>query len=347
MTPPLVSIVIATRNRSEDLDYTLARLRLQSYPNVEMIVIDDASEESVEPVVRRHWPAANFSRKEVNVGQCQCRTEGFAVARGKYILQLDDDASFTKSTDLEVAASCLESNVAIGLVTFYVFNGKHLPTKPLPPVEGCFVRSFLGAAALIRSTVLSEVCGYQQFFGNEWEEEELSLRLIKAGYAVFFLPDVVVHHQVSPQNRRTSRTWMRGLRNKLWALTMHYPLGPLLLESSWTVAIGTWDAIRLGRPVELLQALFQFGAGLPRALALRHPLSKEAFRRYLAVRFMRLRTYEEFSAPHRLHYEDVRRWFTQWRNRPRQRSLWDSDEGGWSETVRFGHEDCVREPRSE
>src|ERR1035437_1533156 len=74
---PLVSVVIASRARPDHLGRTLRELNRQSYAGgVEMIVLDDESPESLELVVRELWPSARFIRKEQNVGQCACRTEG-------------------------------------------------------------------------------------------------------------------------------------------------------------------------------------------------------------------------------------------------------------------------------
>ena len=122
MNNPLVSIMIATRNRPEELRVTLRELKNQSYQPVDLIVIDDASDESLEPVVRETWPDALFVRQVKNAGQCQCRNEGFQLSSGKYILHLDDDAHLTRECDLDRAVSVIESRPEIGLLSFRVFN---------------------------------------------------------------------------------------------------------------------------------------------------------------------------------------------------------------------------------
>ena len=89
---PLVSILIATKDRPDDLRRTLRELRRQVYPAIELIVIDDGSATQLQPIVNEEWPQAVFIRCEQSLGQCKRRSEGFQIAKGDYILQLDDDS---------------------------------------------------------------------------------------------------------------------------------------------------------------------------------------------------------------------------------------------------------------
>ncbi len=337
---PLVTVMIATRNRPVELEDSLQQLCKISYEPVELLVVDDASDIPIEALIRRYFPAARYVRKESNAGQCKRRSEAFDLASGKYILQLDDDAAPVQSGGLQRAVDFLEKNPRIGLLSFYIFNGPELPEEPLHPADAKYATSFVGCAALIRKSAVAETGGYVESYGNEWEEEELSLRLLKAGWALYFFASVVIHHKVTPTNRRTDRTWMRGLRNKLWAHVMHFPTRRLPLEMGWTLAVGCLDAIRLFRVHRFLQALGLFAVGLPRALRLREPMSDLALRRYDALRFRGVYTAEEFADPPAIGWADIRGWLKRWRNRPRQRSVWDRRPGdrGECETVKFVHE---------
>ena len=93
MAEALVSVLIATKDRPDDLRRTLHELHRQDYRHLEMIVIDDGSAATLEPIVREEWPQAVYVRHAESAGQCQRRSEGFQVAKGEYILQLDDDSS--------------------------------------------------------------------------------------------------------------------------------------------------------------------------------------------------------------------------------------------------------------
>ena len=341
MSSPSVSILIATRDRHADLAATLSQLQ-SCRPSVqEVVIIDDGSPEAINHLARREWPDAIVVRHEQSAGQCQRRSEGFAACRGPYILQLDDDSAPLDPGMLARAAHVLDQRPEVGLIAFHVFNGKDLTECLQPQGDPRYTASFVGCGALIRKAAVIETGGYTPFFGNEWEEEELSLRLMKAGWGLYYHPALIIHHRVSPQNRRSDRTWMRGFRNKLWSLMMHFPLHRVLIDGAWVLLIACWDAVRMLRFRWLARGLWQFAAGLPRALALRVPMSATVMARYDALRFRFIRTREEFDSPPPVSVADIWRWFTgQWWNRARQRSFWDCRAGdtGTSPTVGFAHE---------
>jgi len=338
--PPLVTILIATKDRPEELAHTLRQLRRLTYPNLEMLVIDDGSATPLEPVVHSVWPEAVYVREEHSAGQSLRRTQGFAQAQGKYILQLDDDSYPAAPDALSRAVGFLERSPRVGALAFHIFNGPELPAA-LPQPEARYTASFVGCGVLFRRQALADTGGYQPFFQNEWEEEELALRILKRGWAIRFFPNVLIHHHLSPRNRRTARTWMRGFRNKLWSHIMHYPLRRLPFEMGWTLAVAVWDSIRLLRPHYLMRGIAEFLLGLPRALSLREPMSPETLRLYDALRWRGVFTEAELENPPACSLRDIWRWYRKaWKNRPRQRSFWDRRPGdiGSSPTVAFAHE---------
>src|ERR1035437_5123447 len=111
----LVSVVIASRNRPDELARTLADLALQDYHPLEVVVVDDASDQSLEATVRHHWPDAVFVRRRVCTGQCDCRNYAFTLAKGKYLLQLDDDASLTRRDGISKTVHAMDEHPEVGV----------------------------------------------------------------------------------------------------------------------------------------------------------------------------------------------------------------------------------------
>lgn len=58
-SPPLISTVLSTHDRPELLIEAAESVLAQTYPNVELIVVDDHSPTPVEPVLREALPAAS------------------------------------------------------------------------------------------------------------------------------------------------------------------------------------------------------------------------------------------------------------------------------------------------
>ncbi len=89
---PLVSVVVATYNRPEYLRRALASVNAQTWPAVQLLVVNDAGAE-VEEVVRPFLvrPHDRYIRRERNAGPAAARNTGLAEATGKYVACLDDD----------------------------------------------------------------------------------------------------------------------------------------------------------------------------------------------------------------------------------------------------------------
>jgi GT2 family glycosyltransferase len=86
---PLVSVVLCTYNRREDVTRALTCLQQQTYPNVEVIVVNDAGE-NVDDVIAR-FPRARPHNLPVNGGVLKAIGEGLRQARGDYVQVLADD----------------------------------------------------------------------------------------------------------------------------------------------------------------------------------------------------------------------------------------------------------------
>lgn len=340
---PLVSVVIPTRNRPDDLAITLQQLRKQDYEHLEVIVIDDASNPPLEEVVTRHWPEAEYIRHPECRGQCAGRSLAFERARGKYIVNLDDDSCFTRIHELREAVGFLEGRSEIGILTFFVYNGKQLPENLQAEGEARYCVSYLAGGSVMRKEALATTGGYVEFFENHWEEEELSLRMLKAGWGIYYYPSVIIHHRVSPVSRRAGRTWMRGLRNQLWAQVMHLPAARLPIEIGWKLVMGFRDCVAYLMPHRFLQAVLLFLAGLPRAIRSRKGMDPLALRRYDALRFSVVLTASDYTSPPAIGAKEVWRWWTRvWWHRPRSRGFWDRGKGDLGKSSVTGYEHNYR-----
>jgi GT2 family glycosyltransferase/radical SAM superfamily enzyme YgiQ (UPF0313 family)/Flp pilus assembly protein TadD/glycosyltransferase involved in cell wall biosynthesis len=91
--PPLVSVIVPTYNRPDMLPDTLQSILAQSYPNIEIVVVNDAGED-VERLVKEVAPNAVYICHELNKGLGGARNTGIHQAKGKYIAYLDDDDQF-------------------------------------------------------------------------------------------------------------------------------------------------------------------------------------------------------------------------------------------------------------
>lgn len=337
---PLVSVMISTRNRPEDLRETLQALRRLDYPSVEVIVIDDCSDTSLKPLVSECWPDAVFVRHDINMGMCISRNEGFQLSTGEFILQLDDDCCLVGVDDLKRAVRVLQREPLAAALMPYHHNGKFFSSEFLrnSRLQEGFIANYVGAAVLFRTAALRSTIGYRDYFESEFEDPELSMQLISLGWGIYFHPAIVAHHRVSAINRNRPRTWKNGLRNRCWAMIIHMPWYRLPVELSWKLFVGAWDAIRLNRVRPYARALAEMIGGLPKVLIQRRPFSDLHRRRYDALRTKPVLSFAQFHDPAPFSIREMLGWWERWRNRARDRNVWDASPGSIGCSYSVNHE---------
>ncbi|MBO9998473.1 MAG: glycosyltransferase family 2 protein [Cyanobacteria bacterium SID2] len=92
MSSPAVSIIIPSYNRATLISRAIQSVLDQTFTDWELIVIDDASQDNTEEVVRGFGdPRIHYIRHERNAGECGTRNTGLAAAKGHSIAFLDSD----------------------------------------------------------------------------------------------------------------------------------------------------------------------------------------------------------------------------------------------------------------
>lgn len=94
MAKPLVTVVVLNYNQARFLQQAVDSVREQTYPNVEIILVNDASTDSSEKVIKnilaRH-PDIRYIRNDQNLGNCRSFNKALRVAKGEYMIDLAAD----------------------------------------------------------------------------------------------------------------------------------------------------------------------------------------------------------------------------------------------------------------
>jgi glycosyltransferase involved in cell wall biosynthesis len=118
---PRVTVVVPVFNRPTVLRRALKSVLAQTLADFECIVIDDASVESIEPVVREFDDRFSYMRRESNGGCCAARLDGFRHCQGTYAVTLDSDNELYPWA-LERATGLLDEHASVDCVSgLYVF----------------------------------------------------------------------------------------------------------------------------------------------------------------------------------------------------------------------------------
>jgi len=121
-----VSIVLPTYNGSRYLKEAVDHCLNQTYQNLELIIVDDASNSNTPEIVRSYTDARiKYIRNESNQGLSESLNIGFGAATGKYLTWTSDD-NYYLSNALEIMAAELEKSREVGFVyaDFFVIGEK-------------------------------------------------------------------------------------------------------------------------------------------------------------------------------------------------------------------------------
>jgi glycosyltransferase involved in cell wall biosynthesis len=88
--PGLVSVVIPAFNAQKSVRRAIDSALNQTYPHVEVIVVNDGSTDETEAIVRGYGERVRYVRQE-NAGETAARNRGFSMARGEFITLVDHD----------------------------------------------------------------------------------------------------------------------------------------------------------------------------------------------------------------------------------------------------------------
>src|ERR1700741_4665160 len=87
----LVSVVILYYKRRETIEESVDSVLAQDYPNVELILVDNHSDDDIKTAIDRRGGKVKFVELPENIGACAGRNVGLRAARGSVVVFLEDD----------------------------------------------------------------------------------------------------------------------------------------------------------------------------------------------------------------------------------------------------------------
>jgi len=197
ISQPLVTVNILSYNRKDELRNTLTKVYEQDYKNIEVIVVDNASIDGSPEMVEKEFPDVILIRLDKNIGIAGWN-KGFEIAKGEYVLVLDDD-SYPQYSTLNRGIDILLFEPEVGIVALSVMN-KHFKICETHYFER-YPISFIGCGAIIRRSVLLKIGFYETEIFIYHNELDLSIRMLNAGYKIKYLPNATVIHNYSIKSR--------------------------------------------------------------------------------------------------------------------------------------------------
>ena len=223
----------------------------------EVVVVDNASGDGSADRVAQEFPAVRLIRNTENTGFARANNQGISASQGEYVLLLNSD-TVVRPGALRGLVDFLDAHPRAGAVgprllqaggtpQPYAFGGDPTPAyllrrglnrlllrRPLHDwgTERIQAVAWVSAACImVRRAVIEQAGRLDEHFFMYFEDSEWCLRIRKAGWQVFYDPEVAIEHlggQSAAQNPGARQGYYRSLR---YFYAKHYgPLARAALE---------------------------------------------------------------------------------------------------------------------
>ncbi len=216
---PLVSIITVNYNQVHHTCAFLESLRKISYPNIEIIVVDNHSPENPEAKIRE-FPEVRLILSKENLGFAGGNNLGIAIATGKYLLFINNDTEVDKGF-LEPLVNFFEHNPQAGIaspkiiyynsdntiqyagcykINPYTGRNKRIGYKEKDNGQHDTLRETdlaHGAAMMVPRSVINKAGVMPEIFFLYYEELDWCETIKNFGYSIHVVPASKVYHKES------------------------------------------------------------------------------------------------------------------------------------------------------
>lgn len=195
---PLVSFVIGVRNMEETIGTTIESILNQTYPNKEIIVINDGSDDNTEEIIKK-YPVRIINTNKLGISNA--RNLGYRNSNGDYVAFTDADCELDPRWTEIILQKFNDKKIGlIGGRTVFKTNDSYTSKyrnieftkryKNIANQDGFWAG---GPGSMFKKEILNEIGG----FNPNWvhgEDSEISLLIIEHGYKVYNESNAITYH---------------------------------------------------------------------------------------------------------------------------------------------------------
>lgn len=255
---PKVTIAVFNYNGLEDTQKCLSSLIKTTYPNYEILVIDDGSEKDEISILKKKpkFKKIKFYSDKTNLGFSARANQVLKNSKSKYVVLLNNDTVvnsswltyLVKSAEFDDKIAICQSKLKwIGHPNFFEYGGcgGYIDVLGYPYTRGrvmfslerdigqyddeCEVFWVCGAAMLIRRIIFRNIGGFDEDLFAHQEEIDFCWRAKRNGYKIRIVPRSVVYHKgLGLWSKKLARKTFLVHRNNLLIMIKNLPLRELL-----------------------------------------------------------------------------------------------------------------------
>ena len=279
---PAITAVISTHNRCGELKTTLSGLIELGYPDLRIIVVDNASTDDTTRWIQENQPLVTVIPHS-DTAPLAGYNLGFLAADTPYVMVMDDDSCPRKGC-LERMVSILESDPDAGAIAANIIGrdgtSEWGSSGEITVSQDWY--NLIGCGFLIRRDVLLMTQGYNESFGLYYNDLELGIRILAMGHSVLYDQACLVNQRQAGTRQGSARKLRLMLRNFPAIVTSHFSgLRKLDLIAGHTV-VALAQCMRQGCLLSGLQGLVEGIKSPPQPRSFRQAGTMPGIRHFIA-----------------------------------------------------------------
>ncbi|MBP9014354.1 MAG: glycosyltransferase [Smithella sp.] len=220
MNKELISVVIVNYNRCNDLRNALKSVLTQKVNDLDVIVVDNASTDNSILMLRSEYPEVRYKKLNENIGM-DGYSIGFEMAKGEYIFQMDNDSLMPDENVLsEVVRRFSEGPSDLAVVATRVeeyregdsIESHRSKNHDIGPIN---TGGFHSGGVGFKRNMLDKAGYYNRDVFLYGSEAFLQMKILAAGYKIYYYPEILMLHKSSGVARSALSTFYK-VRNRYW-----------------------------------------------------------------------------------------------------------------------------------
>lgn len=225
-----ISFLIVTRNRTEDLIFTLKKLKpILDLSVHEVLIFIDGCKKTEAIVKEFNW--VNWTISEKTISASPSRNILYKKAKGHIFIGLDDDAHPISENFISSVEKEFKKDKKIGIIAFQEVRGIYESDKraleDAKQKEEFYTNDFVGCGFAIKKEVYDATNGFPVWMDIYGEESAVAFEVLDLEYQIIYQPSIVVNHRVDKVKRkkqgRNYYRFERQLKNAIKFYLIYYP----------------------------------------------------------------------------------------------------------------------------
>lgn len=200
MSGGLVSVIVPTKNSAGTIEICLKSIKEQTYPDVEIIVVDNYSDDGTAEIAGKY---ANVFLKGPE--RSTQRNHGAENAKGNYLVFVDSDMELTPRVIEDCVYEILKDGIS-AVVIPEISVGEGFWTKCKALERSCYIGdATIEAARFFNTNIFFKMGGYDETIAGGGEDWDLPQRAKQAGYKIGRVDSLIKHHEGRMSLQKTMR----------------------------------------------------------------------------------------------------------------------------------------------